>query len=118
VGRDWTPKGQPEEVGIYDFKDPVLGKVTPYGVFDERQNKGWVNVGTDHDTATFAVESIRRWWQAEGSQTYRKAKELLICADGGGSNGSRVRLWKVELVVRPQLLTISACFALFRRTLY
>ncbi len=97
AGREWTPQGEPVEVGVYDFKDPVLGKVTPYGIFDVQQNAGWVNVGTDHDTAAFAVESIRRWWQADGHQTYTKAKRLLICADGGGSNGSRVRLWKVEL---------------------
>lgn len=97
AGREWTPQGDPVEVGVYDFKDNVLGKVTPYGIFDERENKGWVSVGTDHDTSTFAVESIRRWWTSVGCKTYPAADRLLICADGGGSNGSRVRLWKVEL---------------------
>ena len=96
-GREYQPQGEPEIVRVHDFKDPVLGKAIPYGVYDLARNEGWVNVGTDHDTATFAVESIRRWWQRMGRQSYPKATELLITADGGGSNGSRVRLWKLEL---------------------
>lgn len=96
-GREWQPKGEPEEVRVYDFKDPELGKATPYGVYDVTRNEGWVNVGTDHDTAAFAVESIRRWWSLMGQFSYPDATELLISADGGGSNGSRVRLWKLEL---------------------
>jgi transposase len=96
-GREWRPKGQPEEVKVYDFVDEALGKVIPYGVYDLTTNRGWVSVGIDHDTAEFAVESLRRWWQHRGSKTYPQAKELLITADGGGSNGSRCRLWKVEL---------------------
>jgi hypothetical protein len=74
-----------------------LGRVTPYGVYDVGKNRGWVSVGIDHDTATFAVESIRRWWRSMGKPVYRQAKRLLITADSGGSNGSRVRLWKLEL---------------------
>jgi transposase len=96
-GREWRPKGQPEEVKVYDFVDEALGKVIPYGVYDLTTNRGWVSVGIDHDTAEFAVESLRRWWQHRGSKTYPQAKELLITADGGSSNGSRCRLWKVEL---------------------
>jgi transposase len=96
-GREWAEKGKPEEVNVYDFPDPVLGKAIPYGVYDITANKGWVNVGIDHDTSEFAVESIRRWWREMGSPLYPGAKELLITADGGGSNGSRVRLWKLEL---------------------
>jgi Rhodopirellula transposase DDE domain len=96
-GREWQPQGQPEEVQVYDFPDKVLGKVIPYGVYDEATNTGWVSVGVDHDTAEFAVETIRRWWRHMGSKAYPRAKRLLITADGGGSNGSRCRLWKVEL---------------------
>lgn len=96
-GRELRPKGQPEPVRVYDFVIPELGRATPYGVYDVAHNAGWVNVGVDHDTATFAVESIRRWWQGVGRATYPAARRLLITADGGGSNGSRVRLWKVEL---------------------
>jgi hypothetical protein len=81
----------------HDFVDPVLGRASPYGIYDLAQNTGWVNVGIDHDTATFAVESIRRWWEGMGRTVYPHATRLLICADGGGSNGSRVRLWKLEL---------------------
>jgi hypothetical protein len=84
-------------VRVYDFIIPALGRVTPYGVYDMARNAGWVNVGTDHDTAAFAVESIRRWWYAMGHPAYPQARTLLITADGGGSNGSRVRLWKLEL---------------------
>jgi hypothetical protein len=96
-GREWRPKGQPESVRVHDFIDKVLGKISPYGVYDQTANTGWVSVGTDHDTAEFAVESIRRWWQKMGEARYPKAKRLLITADGGGSNGYRVRLWKLEL---------------------
>jgi DNA-binding phage protein len=96
-GQEWQPKGQPEEVNVHDFMDKELGKAIPYGVYDSGRNSAWVVVGQDHDTSAFAVESIRRWWQGEGSLIYPDAKELLICADGGGSNGSRVRLWKYEL---------------------
>lgn len=97
TGREWQPKGHPEEVNIYDFVNMDVGKALPYGVYDIGQNVGWVNVGCDHDTASFAVESLRRWWRAMGSQVYPRVKRLLICADGGGSNGHRVRLWKVEI---------------------
>jgi len=97
AGREWRPEGQPESVKVHDFQDPELGKVAPYGVYDPTLNIGWVNVGTDHDTSQFAVESIRRWWRSMGATGYREAQRLLITADGGGSNGSRVRLWKREL---------------------
>ena len=97
TGREYRPKGEPEEVRVYDFQDKELGKVAPYGIYDITENQGWVNVGIRHDTATFAVNSIRQWWLSMGSQCYPQAKKLLITADGGGSNGSRVRLWKVEL---------------------
>jgi Rhodopirellula transposase DDE domain len=96
-GREWQPKGQPEKVRVHDFIIPELGRANPYGVYDLTRNVGWVNVGTDHDTAAFAVESIRRWWEGMGKEAYPQATELLITADGGGSNGSRVRLWKLEL---------------------
>jgi len=96
-GRELRPKGDPERVRVYDFEIPELGKVAPYGVYDPARNAGWVNVGTDHDTATFAVESIRRWWITMGREAYPGADRLLITADGGGSNGARVRLWKIEL---------------------
>ena len=96
-GREWQPKGEPEEVDVHDFPDPHLGKVIPYGVFDLSQNEGWVSVGIDHDTAQFAVQAIGRWWKKMGAKRYPEAKELLITADGGGSNGSRCRLWKVAL---------------------
>jgi len=96
-GREWHQQGKPEQVRVYDFPIKGVGRVTPYGVYDLGQNAGWVNVGIDHDTAAFAVESIRRWWNAVGKSQYPEAKRLLISADGGGSNGSRVRLWKWEL---------------------
>ena len=96
-GRELRPKGEPEQVQVHDFIDPELGRINPYGVYDLAQNEGWVNVGTDHDTAAFAVESIRRWWQTMGKPLYPTATRLLITADGGGSNGYRVRLWKLEL---------------------
>jgi transposase len=97
AGREWRPEGDPELVRVYDFVIPGLGRVTPYGVYDMARNAGWVSVGTDHDMAAFAVESIRRWWHSMGRAHYPSAKSLLITADGGGSNGSRVRLWKLEL---------------------
>jgi transposase len=96
-GKEWHPKGQPEEVNVYDFVDKELGKVTPYGVLDIAANEGWVSVGIDHDTAEFAAESIRCWWREMGCLRYPKATRLLITADGGGSNGVRVRLWKKVL---------------------
>jgi len=96
-GREWQPKGEPEKVRVHDFLIPELGKVAPYGIYDITHNLGWVNVGIDHDTATFAVESIRRWWYSMGRPLYSDAYQLLITADGGGSNGYRLRLWKVEL---------------------
>ena len=96
-GRELRPRGDPEPVRVHDFKIPELGKVAPYGVYDIAANSGWVNVGIDHDTAAFAVESIRRWWRALGRQRYLSATSLLITADCGGSNGARVRLWKREL---------------------
>jgi transposase len=110
-GREWRPQGEPEEVRVHDFVIPELGKVNPYGVYDVTRDAGWVNVGIDHDTATFAVESIRRWWASMGQPAYPHARRLLITADGGGSNGSRVRLWKVELqrLAEDTGLAISVC---------
>lgn len=96
-GKEWLPQGTPEQVKVHDFVDPTLGRANPYGVYDVGNNTGWVSVGTDHDTASFAVATIRRWWLAMGQSAYPQAKELMIMADGGGSNGSRVRLWKLEL---------------------
>ena len=96
-GKELRPKGDPEEVNVYDFVDKELGRANPYGVYDITNNLGWVSVGTDHDTASFAVATIRRWWFGMGKELYPDARELLITADGGGSNGSRVRLWKLEL---------------------
>jgi transposase len=96
-GVEWRPAGQPEQVKVHDFIDPALGKANPYGVYDLAADTGWVSVGTDHDTAAFAVETIRRWWQATGPTCYPHASRLLITADGGGSNGYRTRLWKTEL---------------------
>ena len=96
-GRELRPQGDPERVRVHDFVIPELGKANPYGVYDITHNLGWVNIGIDHDTATFAVESIRRWWRLMGQPLYPEARQLLITADGGGSNGSRLRLWKVEL---------------------
>jgi len=97
VGRELRPQGQPEPVRVHDFLDKDLGRATPYGVYDLAQNQGWVTVGIDHDTAEFAVASIQHWWQTLGQATYPGATSLLITADGGGSNGSRLRLWKLEL---------------------
>ncbi len=97
VGREWEPKGQPVPVRVHDFVVAELGKAIPYGIYDQERNVGWVNVGQDHDTATFAVESLRRWWRGDGAAAYPDADQLLICCDGGGSNGYRLRLWKYEL---------------------
>ena len=110
-GQEWSPKGQPEQVQVHDFIDPELGKVSPYGVYDLAANQGWVSVGIDHDTAAFAVATIRQWWQAMGRPLYSQATALLVTADGGGSNGSRTRLWKWELQkLADELgLTIHVC---------
>ena len=110
-GQEWTPKGEPVEVQAYDFIDADLGKAIPYGIYDPSHNLGWVNVGTDHDTAQFAVRSLRRWWEEMGEWLYPEAKEILIMADGGGSNGSRNRLWKKCLQdwADEEGLTIMVC---------
>jgi hypothetical protein len=97
TGRELRPQGDPEQVRVHDFIDPELGRATPYGIYDIGRNTGWVSVGVDHDTAEFAVESIRRWWRSMGREAYPQAARLLITADSGGSNGSRLRLWKLEL---------------------
>jgi hypothetical protein len=96
-GREWRPQGQPERVRVHDLADKKLGKAIPYGIYDLTANLGWVSVGIDHDTAEFAVATIRRWWYNLGQPLYPQAQELLITADGGGSNGRRSRLWKVSL---------------------
>lgn len=96
-GREWSPKGSPTEVEAYDFIDAELGKVTPYGIYDTGANLGWVNVGTDNDTARFAAASIARWWENLGEAMYPRCQSILILADGGGSNGWRNRLWKKSL---------------------
>ena len=110
-GKEWHPKGQAETVQVHDFIDKNLGKINPYGVYDQTANIGWVSVGIDHDTSAFAVESIRRWWNRMGKQSYPEATRLLITADGGGSNGYRIRLWKRELqqFANEQNLEISVC---------
>jgi len=110
-GREYRPEGQPEPVRVHDFLVPELGRVAPYGVYDIADNKGWVSVGIDHDTADFAVNAIRRWWRLMGQARYPKARHLVITADGGGSNGSRVRLWKLKLqTLADELdLTITVC---------
>ncbi len=91
-GEEWRPKGDPEKVWVHDFLIPELGRVAPYGVYDLAANTGWVSVGIDRDTASFAVETIRRWWHAMGEERYLGANRLMITVDGGGSNGSRLRL--------------------------
>nr|QNO44264.1 hypothetical protein FLBAJJLG_00004 [Methanosarcinales archaeon ANME-2c ERB4]QNO44511.1 hypothetical protein DEBIBGEE_00004 [Methanosarcinales archaeon ANME-2c ERB4] len=110
-GRELRSKGNPEKVNVHDFPIPGTGKVNPYGVYDVFTNSAWVSVGTDHDTGTFAVETIRRWWYMMGKNNYPEAKKLLITADGGGSNGYRIRLWKVELqkLADETGLMISVC---------
>jgi hypothetical protein len=110
-GREWMPQGKPDEVRVHDFIDKTLGKAIPYGVYDVTNNQGWVSVGIDHDTARFAAGAIDRWWKKMGRKLYPSATELLITADGGGSNGSRCRLWKValqELADRLKM-TIQVC---------
>ena len=97
VGREWRPRGRPEEVRTHDFPDPKMNKAIPYGVYDLARNEGWVSVGIDHDTSRFATASIKRWWMKMGRKRYPRAKELLITADCGGSNSSRTKLWKVAL---------------------
>jgi len=111
AGREWQPKGMPEQVRVHDFIDPALGKVAPYGVYDVTTNMGWVSVGIDHDTAEFAVESIRRWWREMGAAVYPNVRRLLITADCGGSNGNRVRLWRRELqkLADELRMTIRVC---------
>jgi len=100
TGREWRPSGEPERVKVHDFEDQELGKALSYGIYDIGKDAGWVNVGQDHDTATFAVESLRRWWRQVGQPSYPRARRLLISAGSGGSNGSRLRLWKWELARR------------------
>ncbi len=96
-GREYQPAGEPEQVNVHDFPDKELGKAIPYGIYDVSDNSGWVSVGVDHDTSAFAVATLRTWWETIGRDRYRTADRLLICADGGGSNGHRVRAWKIEL---------------------
>src|SRR5665811_1622006 len=97
AGQEWLPSGEPDKVQVHDFIDKELGRANPYGVYDIGADEAWVSVGTDHDTSAFAVQTIRRWWFSMGRQRYPQAKQLVITADGGGSNGHRVRLWKLEL---------------------
>jgi hypothetical protein len=110
-GQEWQPSGQPEMVNVYDFVNKEQGKVAPYGVYDLAHNQGWVSIGVTHDTSEFAVSTIRTWWQRMGKPLYPDSKDLLITADGGGSNGSRVRLWKYELqkLATELELTIHVC---------
>lgn len=110
-GREWQPAGEPEQVNVHDFMDKQLGKAIPYGVYDVGANVGWVGVGVDHDTAEFAVATIRTWWDKAGQVAYPNARRLLVTADGGGSNGYRTRLWKVELakLATETGLTITVC---------
>ncbi|MEX2034226.1 MAG: ISAzo13 family transposase, partial [Xanthobacteraceae bacterium] len=110
-GREWRPAGEPEAVRVHDFLIPQLGRAVPYGVYDIGENAGWVSVGIDHDTASFAVNAIRRWWQSMGRARYPNATRLTITADCGGSNGARLRLWKLELqkLADELSLTITVC---------
>jgi Rhodopirellula transposase DDE domain len=110
-GQQWRPQGKPEKVQIHDFIDPETPKAIPYGIYDLGRNQGWVNVGCDHDTASFAVGSIRRWWRSMGKEQYPQARRLLICADSGGSDGYRLRLWKYELqsLVEEANLEVVVC---------
>jgi hypothetical protein len=111
AGREWHSKGEPPPVRVHDFIDPALGKAIPYGVYDIQTNTGFVNLGTDHDTPDFAVASIRAWWKQIGSKQHSEATELMITADGGGSNGSRARAWKAALQIfaNDTGLTINVC---------
>lgn len=110
-GQEWQPKGEPVAVRVHDFVDKELGKAIPYGVYDVTTNRGWVSVGTDHDTAEFAVETVRRWWRQMGQLAYPQATALLLLADGGGSNGVHSRLWKTELqhLANETKLRIAVC---------
>jgi hypothetical protein len=111
TGREWRPAYRPEEVRVHDFQDPDLGKAIPYGVYDVTRDEGWVSVGIDHDTAEFAGAALRQWWQRLGRPAYPRAKELLVVADGGGSNGSRNRLWKwaLQLFADATGLRVTVC---------
>ena len=111
AGQEWRPAGAPEQVKVHDFVDPERGRASPYGVYDIGADQGWVSVGTDHDTASFAVQTIRRWWFTMGKPRYPDARELTITADGCGSNGHRVRLWKLELgrLAAETGLSITVC---------
>jgi len=111
AGREWRPKGSPERVSVHDFLIPENGKAIPYGVYDPTRNEGWVSVGIDHETASFAVRTIHRWWQVMGRRSYPQAKSLMITADGGGSNGPRRHLWKWELqrLAEATGLTVTVC---------
>jgi hypothetical protein len=111
AGREWRPGESPRRVRVHDFMEKDKGKAIPYGVYDLTRNNGWVNVGIDHDTAAFAVNSIRRWWRTMGRPIYRRAKALMITADAGGSNGNRSRLWKWELqkLADQTQMSISVC---------
>jgi hypothetical protein len=110
-GAEWQPSGEPVEVDVHDFPDPALGKAIPYGVYDLGRNTGWVSVGVDHDTAAFAVATLRRWWEQVGRRVHPEATRLLITADAGGSNGYRVRVWKTELArfAADSGLTVTVC---------
>lgn len=110
-GHEWNPIGKPDQVLSHDFPDPQVPKAIPYGVYDVNGNSGCVNVGTDHDTAAFAVESIRTWWNTFGNQTYPDVQELMICANSGGSNSVRSRLWKAELqkFANDSRLSVKVC---------
>ena len=110
-GREYQPAGEPERVNVHDFPDRDLGKAIPYGIYDVSANTGWVTVGTDHDTSAFAVATLRSWWQKTGRPRYPEATSLLICADSGGSNGSRIRAWKIELarLAAETGLSITVC---------
>ena len=110
-GREWRPRGDPEKVRVHDFKDEALGKAVPYGVYDVAADAGWVSVGVDHDTAEFAVETLRRWWRKLGAAAYPESGRVLVTADAGGSNGMRSRLWKAELqrFADETALKVSVC---------
>jgi predicted dienelactone hydrolase len=110
-GREWQPRGEPERVRVYDFVDKARGKAIPYGVYEVTANTGWVRVGLDHGTAEFAVATLRRWWEQRGMEAYPQATPVLVIADGGGSNGTRTRLWKAELqrLADETQLHISVC---------
>jgi hypothetical protein len=110
-GREYQPTATPVRVNVHDFPDKELGKAIPYGIYDVAANTGWVSVGADHDTAAFAVETLRRWWNTMGRHRYPDTDRLLVCADGGGSNGYRVRAWKIELAAfaAETGLTITVC---------